>query len=263
MNASTKTIELGRDLLPKAVLVKGEGTPVVYLHGLTGQKWDAFQDGLSQKHKVLAPANAGSDEPEHELKQFDTIHDLVYYYDDVFNKLELDKFDLVGHSFGGMVAAEYAAAFPGRVKSLVLIAPLGLWRDDAPVENFTYQTPENQTAMLVGDPASDEVKAFMALPAEQPEQNKEIVRRITSMASILHFIWPIPDRGLAKRLYRIKAPTLVVWGDQDKVISSTYAKDFAGAIDGAKVEIIANAGHMPQFSQASRVLDKVLTFLGR
>jgi pimeloyl-ACP methyl ester carboxylesterase len=249
-------------LLPNPVLVKGEGTPVVYLHGLTGQRWDAFQDGMAKNHRVFSPANAGADEPG-ELTAFDTIHDLVFYYDDVLRKLGLEKFALVGHSFGGMVAAEYAAAFPERVSSLVLIAPLGLWRDDAPVANFTYQTPDNQTAMLLGDPASDEVKAFMALPQEQPAQNREIVRRITSMASILHFIWPIPDRGLAKRLYRVKAPTLVVWGEDDKVISASYAKDFATAIDGAKVEVIAQAGHTPQFSHAARVLDKVLTFLGR
>lgn len=262
MSASTRHIELGRGLQPNPVLVKGDGTPLVFLHGLMGQKWDAFQESLSKKHTVYSPASAGADEPG-ELTAFDTIHDLVYYHDDVFRKLGLEKFDLVGHSFGGMVAAEYAAAFPERVRSLVLIAPLGLWRDDAPVANFTYQTPDNQLAMLLGNPASDDVKAFMQLPEEQPAQNKEIVRRITSMASMLHFTWPIPDRGLAKRLYRVKAPTLVVWGEDDKVVPAAYAKDFAKAIEGARVETIAGAGHMPQFSHAARVADKVQSFLGR
>lgn len=262
MTATTQSIALGRGLQPNPVLVKGQGRPLVYLHGLNAQQWDPFQDGLAQRHQVFAPANAGSDEPD-ELKAFDTVHDLVLYYDDLFRKLGLAKFDLVGHSFGGMMAAEYAAHFPDKVGKLVLISPLGLWRDDAPVENFTYQTPDNQTAMVLGDPHSDAVKAYMALPDEQPARNKEIVRRITSMASILHFIWPIPERGLVKRLHRITASTLVLWGEQDPLISPVYARDFAAAIAGAELETIAGAGHTPQFAHTASVLDKVLRFLGR
>ncbi len=262
MNPNTQTIELGRGLQPSPVLVQGEGRAVVFMHGLSGQRWDAFQQGLSSQHKVYALANAGADEPD-ELKAFDTVHDLVLYYDDVISRLGVDRFDLVGHSFGAMMAAEYAAHFPERVERLVLIAPLGLWRDDAPVENFVYQTPENQTRLLLGDPESDAVKAFMALPEEPEAKNREIVRRITSMASILHFIWPIPERGLVKRLHRVKARTLLVWGDDDRLVSPSYAQDFAAAIGGAKVEVVKGAGHTPQLSHASLVLDKVLAFLRR
>ncbi|MDZ4357889.1 MAG: alpha/beta hydrolase [Variovorax sp.] len=262
MSATVQTIELGRGLQPNPVLVKGQGAPVVYLHGLTGQRWDGFLDGLSRKHKVLVPASAGADEPD-ELKAFDTVHDLVLYYDDVFRALGLGQIDMVGHSFGGMIAAEYAAAYPERVRRLVLIDPLGLWREDAPTTNFTYQTPEAQTQLLLGDPQSEAVKAFMALPEEQPAKNAEIVRRITGMASILHFTWPIPERGLARRLYRIAADTLVVWGEDDAVVSPSYAEHFKAGIAQAQVARIARAGHMPQFSQPADVLDKVLGFLNR
>jgi pimeloyl-ACP methyl ester carboxylesterase len=262
MNASIKTIELGRGLQANPVLVKGQGRPLVFLHGLSGQRWDGFQEGLAKSHQVFSPASAGADEPD-DLRAFDSVHDLVIYYDDVFRKLGLEKFDLVGHSFGGMMAAEYAAAYPERVDKLVLIAPLGLWRDDAPVENFTYQTPEKQTAMLLGDPESAEVLAYLALPEDQLAKNKEIVARITGMASILHFIWPIPERGLARRLYRVQADTLVVWGEQDKVVPPVYAKDFAAAIDKSRVVTVPGAGHSPQFAKTETVLDKVLGFLGR
>lgn len=262
MNPNTQTIELGRGLQPSPVLVQGEGRAVVFMHGLSGQRWDAFQEGLSRQHKVHALANAGSDEPD-ELRAFDSVHDLVLYYDDVLSHLGVERFDLVGHSFGAMMAAEYAAHFPERVERLVLIAPLGLWRDDAPVENFIYQTPDDQTRLLLGDPESDAVKAFMALPEEPQARNREIVRRITSMASILHFIWPIPERGLVKRLHRVKARTLLVWGDDDRLVSPSYAQDFAAAIAGAKVEVVKGAGHAPQLSHASQVLDKVLAFLRR
>ena len=260
MSTAVQSIELGRGLQPNPVLIKGQGRPLVFLHGLNAQKWDDFQEGLSVRHKVYAPANAGADEPG-ELKAFDNVHDLVLYYDDVFRKLGIDRFDIVGHSFGGMMAAEYAAHFPEKVGKLVLISPLGLWRDDAPVENFIYQTPEKQTAMILGDPASEAVQAYTALPDEQAEKNREIVRRITSMASILHFIWPIPERGLVKRLHRIAARTLVLWGEQDKLISPSYAQDFAAAIAAATSRRIAGAGHTPQLSQPERVLELVHGFL--
>ena len=260
MSANILNIDLGRGLQANPVLIKGSGRPVVFLHGLSGQQWDAFQEGLAGHFKVYSPANAGSDEPD-ELKSFDTVHDLVIYYDDVFRKLGLDKFDLVGHSFGGMIAAEYAAAYPERVGKLVLIDALGLWRDDAPVTNFTYVMPDKQIELLVGEPTNLEVAAFMALPEDQPQRNKEIVRRITTMASMLHFIWPIAERGLSKRLYRIQSPTLILWGEEDRVLSSVYAEDFGAAISSSTIEVLPGAGHMPQFSHTREVLSRVLPYL--
>ena len=106
MTPTTKTIELGRGLQPNPVLVMGQGRPLVFLHGLLGQRWDAFQDGLAGSRQVFSPASAGADEPD-DLRAFDSVHDLVIYYDDVFRKLGLEKFDLVGHSFGGMMAMRW------------------------------------------------------------------------------------------------------------------------------------------------------------
>ena len=254
------TVELGRGLRDNPVLVGGKGPPLVYLHGLMGQAWDTMLEGLSAPRRVYAPAFAGADEPD-ELKAFDTIHDLVIYLDDVIRKLDLERFDLVGHSFGGMVAAEYAALFPERVRKLVLIDPMGLWRDDAPVTDFIYVTPDKQTELILGEANTDAARRLLALPEEVTAKNREIVRRITNMASILHFIWPIPERGLSKRLHRVTAPTQLLWGEQDKIVPCAYADDFASAIRTSKVEIIPGASHTPQFNNPGAVVDKVQRFL--
>jgi len=257
---ATTAVALGRGLQDNPVLVGGTGSPLVYLHGLSGQAWDGLLEGLSREHRVYAPAFAGADEPD-ELKAFDTVHDLVVYLDDVIRGLGLDTFDLVGHSFGGMLAAEYAALFPERVRKLVLIDPLGLWRDDAPVTDFIYVTPDRQAELILGEADSDAARKLLALPDEITAKNREIVRRITSMASVLHFIWPIPERGLAKRLHRIAAPTQLLWGEQDKIVPCAYARDFASAIRTSEIEIVPGASHTPQFNDPAAVLDRIQRFL--
>jgi pimeloyl-ACP methyl ester carboxylesterase len=160
-----------------------------------------------------------------------------------------------------MVAAEIAAAYPARVNKLVLIDPLGLWRDDAPVEDHLLVPPERQIALLLGDPGRADVKARMALPEGSEEKIQELVRRVTTMASTAHFLWPIPERGLAKRLHRIKAETLIVWGADDRLVPSSYVQDFANGLAKSKVVIVPGAGHTPQFDQPDVVSEAILNFL--
>ena len=82
------------------------------------------------------------------------------------------------------------------------------------------------------------------------------------MASILQFIWPLPDKGLSRRLYRLKAETLVVWGRQDRLVDPVYGEEFASAISNARLELIDGAGHLPQIEQGGQVFKVVTDFLG-
>jgi pimeloyl-ACP methyl ester carboxylesterase len=179
----------------------------------------------------------------------------------LLDRLGLDQIDLVGHSFGGMVAAELAATFPERVRKLVLIDALGLWRNDAPVGDHVMTAPENQIALLYADPSKPEIVASLAQPADVEKRNAAIVHRFSAIASTSHFIWPIPERGLAKRLRRIKADTLVIWGRQDALVPVVYAHDFAALIPGARVRLVDGAGHVPQVEERSQVSQAVLDFL--
>jgi pimeloyl-ACP methyl ester carboxylesterase len=256
VSPETNHVPMHGGLLPNPVLIAGSGAPLVFLHGLLGPDWDALLDGLAARHRVYAPANAGLSEPD-ELKHLDGIYDLVLYYDELFARLGIKQFDLIGHSFGGMVAAEYAAAFPDKINKLVLIDPLGLWRDDAHVGDYLLVTAEQRAQLLLGDPKSASVKARLALPGDEEARIKMMLDRVSTLASVSHFLWPIPERGLKKRLFRITADTLIVWGQQDRMISTVYANDFASLIKRSRVELIADAGHTPQFSQPQAVLDKV------
>jgi pimeloyl-ACP methyl ester carboxylesterase len=258
--AESRSIPLPSGFAANTTLVRGEGSPLVYLHGPFGQEWNGFLDELASRHRVYAPAHPGAEEPD-DLHHLDGIFDLMLYYDDLFDTLGLERVDLVGHSFGGMVAAELAATFPQRVRKLVLIDALGLWRDDAPVGDHVMTTPEKQLALLYNDATKPEVAARLALPEDVKERNKLIIHRFSAVASTSHFMWPIPERGLAKRLRRVKADTLVIWGRQDALVPAVYADEFAARIAGARVRLVDGAGHVPQVEQQDEVSRAVLEFL--
>jgi len=81
------------------------------------------------------------------------------------------------------------------------------------------------------------------------------------MASVLHFIWPIPDKGLHRRIHRVGAPTLLVWGEQDRLVHPAYAEEFTSRLRGSRLEMIAGAGHLPQLEQFEAVRAAVIPYL--
>jgi len=83
------------------------------------------------------------------------------------------------------------------------------------------------------------------------------------MASILHFVWPLPDKGLRERIHRVSAPTLLVWGERDALVPPVYADEFAGLLRQSEKVLIPGAGHLPQLEQPEPVRRAVLEFLGR
>ncbi len=161
-----------------------------------------------------------------------------------------------------MVAAEVAASFPSRVSKLVLISALGLWRDDAPVPNFMVMTPEEFVPLLVADQSGPVAQTLLAPPdLESEEGQTAVIQSVWSLACTGKFIWPIPDRGLHKRLHRVTAETLIVWGHRDNLVKSVYADEFRQRIRGSRVEVIENAAHLPHLEQTERTLELVTTFL--
>lgn len=242
------------------VLKKGEGAPLVFLHGRLGRHWDAYLDELAKTHCVYAPLHPGSQDAD-ELLLLDAVSDLVLYYDDVLRALNIEQPVMVGHCFGGMVAAEYAAYFPDRVRKLVLVGALGLWRDDVPVADIDSMNPDLIPATLVNDPRAAGVAQLFAMPADPAFIGDLMVARVSMTAAVNHFIWPIPDRDLRRRLYRVTAPTLLVWGRDDRFVPLVYATEFSASLRNAKVGVVDNAGHFPHMEQTRETAAQTLAFL--
>jgi pimeloyl-ACP methyl ester carboxylesterase len=157
-----------------------------------------------------------------------------------------------------MVAAEIAATNPERVDRLVLIAPVGLWLDDHPIPDFSGVPPERLPELLFADPTGP-IAAM--LPTPDPTDPEAMLTAAMTAASILQFIWPLPDKGMHKRLYRVKAPTLLVWGSEDALTHPAYGDAFRAAIAGSKLELIQGAGHIPQLEGAEATVAAVEAFL--
>jgi len=264
MAPTTQDVKAWNDRITTRVHRAGQGEPVVFLHGAAGLQWDPFLDGLAERFSVYAPEHPGTTlgDPDG-IRALDDLWDLVLYYDELFDALGLDAPAVVGHSFGGMVAAEIAATLRGRVSKLVLISALGLWRDDEPIRNFMVMTPEELVPYVVADPNGPVAATLLAAPDLESEAGQTAVIQSTwSLACTGKFIWPIPDRGLRKRLHRITAPTLILWGHQDRLVKTVYADEFAGAIKGSRVEVLEGAGHLPHVEQPERTLAAVTEFLG-
>jgi pimeloyl-ACP methyl ester carboxylesterase len=255
---SERTVKLWEDRITAHVKVAGRGTPLVFLHSGYGLIWSDFLDQLARDFTVYAPEHPGTSEGDPDaIKPLDDFWDLVLYHYELFDKLGLEAPAVVGHSFGGMVAAELAATNPKRVGKLVLIDPLGLWRDDAPIKNYMV-APQADLDPLFFHDRNHPARKLIFMNLEEPDS---IIRVTWALGCTGKFIWPIPERGLRKRAHRIAAPTLVVWGKEDGLTKPIYAEDFKKIIPGARVELVPDAGHMAPFEQPAKVAGLVRDFL--
>jgi len=257
-----KTVAVRGGDFQTQVLEAGTGDPLLFLHGSTDLQPNPFLDALAARYRVVAPRHPGYGKSTGSEQLLD-IHDLIYYYLDFLDAEGLRGLPLIGHSLGAMFAAELAAVQPDRFSKLVLIAPFGLWNPEYPVADFFAMTPRQLAPAMYYDAESPAAAAAAAVPSESDGYIHFMVERAKSMATAAKYLWPIPNRGLAKRLHRVSAPTLLVWGESDAVSPPRYARDFQAAIAGATVATIPNAAHMPQVEQPAALADVVLRFLGK
>ncbi len=250
-SVAERTLPLAGTPLTARVYVAGAGEPVVYFHGASGHAWTSLHDRLAQRFTVHAPMHPGWDDMA-DLNEFDSVADLVLYYVDVLDALGIGKTALAGHSVGGMVAAEVAAMRPDRVSRVALIAPWGLWRDDEPIADIWSQSPAELAALLWHDPGGDVAKANA--PVMEPES---LLRGYLAGAAAAHFTWPIPDRGLRRRLHRVAAPTLLIWGREDRVVPVSYAGDFAALLPDSQTVLLDDAAHNVHIERADAVADAI------
>jgi pimeloyl-ACP methyl ester carboxylesterase len=259
-----RRIRLWQDRIETEVEIAGRGPALVYFHGPWGLNPDrSFVARLAGAHTVYAPRHPGTTPGDpNGVHAFSDWLDLLVYYGELLDRLQLGgPVAFVGHSFGGLVAAELAAMSPKSVGKLALIDPVGLWRDDLPVKNWMVLSDTERRPSLFADPKGDAAQQFFAAPSDPDQRVDMLAQFIWAQACTGKFVWPVPDRGLKHRIHRIAAPTLIVWGDSDRIVAPEYAKEFAKRITGARVQMITKAGHLPQLEQPEAVAKAVLGFL--
>ena len=263
MAPTARTVPVWQDQVHMRVLSKGRGPTVGFVHGPWGLPWDPLLDELARSCAVHAPEHPGTSpgRPD-DIHHLDGIWDLVLCYDELLDALGLSRAILVGHSFGGMVACEAAAARPARVDRLVLIDALGLWRDDVPIPNWMLLNHGDLVSHVFRDTDGEAARRMFAPPEDPDARVMARVGLQWAMGATGKFLWPIPDKGLKKRIHRIQVPTLVVWGKEDRVVPPIYAEEFVRRIPGARAETVDQAGHAPHLEQPDAVVRLVRGFLG-
>lgn len=230
---------------PVRVITGGSGPPLVYLHGAGGvTSQDALLNALGERHQVFAPLVPGYGDSE-EAPEIRDMLDFTLHTWDVVEALGLKDPILVGHSMGGMIAAEMAAVQPNDVSRLALIAPAGLWLDDHPIADLFAMMPYEAPALLFHDAEAGAAMLTAGRNVEDPNfLQTYLVTNARQLGMAGRILFPIPERGLSTRLYRIKAKTVIVWGDSDRMIPPPYAHAFKHGIARAELVSIPEAGHM-------------------
>jgi pimeloyl-ACP methyl ester carboxylesterase len=239
---------------------KGSGSPVFYLAGLVGlPRWTPFLDRLAERHRVVAPSIPGFPGAEgHD--RLDQPLDWMAAVLDLLEGAGLAAGDLVGASIGGTLAAEAAAMAPGLVRRLVLIAPLGLYDKEHPPTDLWGQKPGAWPGLLSAKP---ETYAALVAPPEAADANEWSIMMTRASEAAARLLWPLADTRLARRLHRIRCPTLLLWGAEDKVLAPSYAERFAAGIKGkCTTRVIAGAGHLADLDAPGAVAEAVFEAVG-
>ncbi|HXZ84744.1 MAG TPA: alpha/beta hydrolase, partial [Myxococcota bacterium] len=244
------------------VLEAGRGAPLVYLHGAGCLfQSEPLLERLSARFHVFAPEWPGYGVEGGEEKLEDML-DFALHGWDVVDALGLDSVRLVGHSMGGMIAAEMACIANHALDRLALIAPAGLWLDAHPIPDLFSMLPFELVGALFADLKNGEKFLTGGIDFGNPEALQQFLvtnaRRLGTAGKIL---FPIPNRRIAKRLYRLVAPTLLVWGSADKLIPLPYAERWRQLVPHARLSVIEGGAHMVPYEHTEPVAVELERFL--
>jgi pimeloyl-ACP methyl ester carboxylesterase len=238
----------------------GAGRPLVFLHDAFCPSWLPLHDKLASEFEVFAPVHPGFVGSEDNFDQFAEMEDLVFHYLDLCEVLALDHPVVVGASFGGWIAAEWAIRHSDRLKCLILIAPLGLRLETAPAADVLSLDGAALRQTVFADPAS--TLAMETLP-DTPKADG-IVGTILSRRTLARFAWQFPDDPrLLRYLYRVRLPALILWGERDGYVPLAHGRAFHEGIANSELTVIPNVGHLPHVEAPEKCVEIMLTFLRR
>ena len=263
MAVQPTTISIRDGMFQTPVYRNGSGEPLLWLHAAGGMArgWTPELEALSQHYDVIAPVHPGWDDTAG-LDQIDDIHDMVGYYADFVDQLGLPRLNVAGHSIGGLFATEFAAARPDLVKKLVLTCPVGLWMPETPVTDLFILMPHELPGVIFGDLTNPIIPQLFPAPANEDEMAQALYMQLANFSATGKFIWPIPDKGLKKRIHRVKAPTLILWGEQDKLTPPAYGPLFQSKIKNSQLTTVPGAGHMLPLENTPAWSKEIVAFLG-
>lgn len=245
------------------VLRAGTGDPVVYLHSAMGEGAGMlFLEDLAEERAVVAPVFPGFGESEG-IECIEDMEDAVFHLLDVLDRLGLSSPAVVGLSLGGWMAAELAVRYPDRVSRLVLVNPAGLYIPGAEIKELFGRPLRELAEDMFADqshPMAQMMSQLDIMAASEVEIPFEVLRPLLqSMAATAKLAWDpyLHDPKLARRLYRVTSPTLIVRGAQDTLVPGAHAEAYARDISRARLVEIDGAAHLLPLEKPEELVEVV------
>ena len=263
----------------RAFVKVGQGPALLLLHGLgcDHTTWEPVIDALSKRYTVIAPDLLGHGESAKPRADY-SVGGYANGMRDLLAVLGIDTVTVVGHSFGGGVAMQFAYQFPERTERLMLVASGGLGPEVSPAIRAVTTPGYHQVMSLLTLPGVRHLgmaglRALSRTGLKTTRDLNEVAAIYDSFkdpyarAAIRHVVKAVVDwRGqivtMADRAYLTEAmPMAVVWGRDDQVIPVRHASNMAYLAPDARVEIIPNAGHFPHKDHPHRFAKIVHEFV--
>jgi pimeloyl-ACP methyl ester carboxylesterase len=244
----------GRVFLRRA----GTGAPLLVLHHDFGDEGEMpFFDRLAERHSVFIPTHPGfgrSDRPD----WMRSVRDIAAIYQWLLAELRVERAGLVGLGFGGWIAAEMATLAPRDFGGLVLVDAMGV---KPPAGEILDQALLNHVAYIragLHNQATFEAVFGAEPPTEQLESweiNRETIFRVAWKPYMF-------NPALPHLLGGVRAPALVVWGRDDRVVPLSAGEAYTAALPNARLEVIEDCGHLVDLEQPDKLAELVSRFVG-
>ena len=235
---------------------RGSGEAVLLLHGGAGPlsvvPW-AEMLARTRPARVITPIHPGfmgTPRPE----GLTDVRGLARVYAALVRALGLDGVTVIGNSVGGWIAAELALLAPALVRKLVIVDAAGIAVEGHPVADV-FSIPFAEVSRL----SYHDPERFRVDPAKLTPEQKAMVAG--NMATLKRYGGAMMDPTLRERLRAVTTPTLVVWGEADRIVDVEYGRAYAQAIPGARFELLAAAGHLPQLEAPEQLAESAWRFV--
>jgi pimeloyl-ACP methyl ester carboxylesterase len=255
--AKNITTSVSLDGCELSLMRGGDGPPVLFLHGAGGAGvWLPFMKSLAADHDVIVPDHPGygkSGTPD----WLDELTDLAYFYLNFLEAQGLSGVHVIGSSLGGWIAAEMAIRDPSRLASMTLVAAAGIHVENVPKGDLFLWTPEERVRNLFHDPAIAEARLAVTPTEEEVDMGLKNEFTTANLAWSPRFYNP----QLRKWIHRIKLPTKIIWGDDDRIFPAEYAAAWHELIPGSQMEVFADCGHLPHVEKADAFVETFNRFI--
>ncbi len=237
----------------------GKGRPVVVLHHETGTLDRLpFYDTLAAQYDVLVPHHPGySRSPRPEWMR--SVRDIAVVYRGLLADLKIEKAALVGLGFGGWIAAEMASMAPGDLSHLVLVGAMGIKPRLGDILDLAITGYIDYARAGFHDQKAFD-KVYGAEPSTDQLEMWDICREMSFRIAWKPYMY---SQTLPHLLRSVHAPSLVVWGGEDKIVPPVAGKQYAEALPNAGLELVHDCGHCVDMEQPDALTKLVTNFIGR